>query len=292
MQHHSSFAFSYNDLQYCIAAPYVTICIKAVGCLQNKNNPEGHEGPARRFVQFGGGISADQLDWLKQQLADAKTADQHVIVCGHLPLHPDTCIGTCLLWNYEEVLQAIWDAGNVVTTITGHAHNVSLNLVSAVKMLYDARALCASSVITLHALLHMHGRQSMPCSITICRFTLHLHANTCEMLCHILYSSHTRWTTCVCDDQRLELSHTVQDGYKLDEHGVHHRVLNAVLEAEPGKDCYGWIDAYSDRLELVGVGELQSQQMPFGKGAVSVPGPKAQPDNTVQAEDATLDRQP
>ena len=94
-------------------------------CMQNKNNPEGHEGPARRFVQFGGGVSAEQLDWLKDQLADAKAADQRVIVCGHLPLHPDTCIGTCLLWNYEEVLQAIWNAGNVVATFAGHAHNVS-----------------------------------------------------------------------------------------------------------------------------------------------------------------------
>ena len=92
--------------------------------MQNKNNPEGHEGPARRFVQFGGGISSEQLNWLVQQLAHAKEAGQRVIVCGHLPLHPDTCIGTCLLWNYEEVLQAIWDASNVVATITGHAHNV------------------------------------------------------------------------------------------------------------------------------------------------------------------------
>ncbi len=97
------------------------------GRMQNKNNPEGHEGPARRFVQFGGGISAGQLDWFVQQLADARAADQRVIVCGHLPMHPGTCIGTCLLWNYEEVLQAIWDAGNVVATISGHAHNVSLH---------------------------------------------------------------------------------------------------------------------------------------------------------------------
>jgi hypothetical protein len=96
------------------------------GRMQNKNNPEGHEGPARRFVQFGGGISAEQLDWLVQQLADARDAHQRVIVCGHLPLHPGTCIGTCLLWNYEQVLQAIWDAGNVVATISGHAHNVSM----------------------------------------------------------------------------------------------------------------------------------------------------------------------
>ncbi|KAL0049678.1 hypothetical protein WJX82_007377 [Trebouxia sp. C0006] len=47
---------------------------------ENKNNPEGHEGPARRFVQFGGGISAEQLDWLVQQLADARDAHQRVIV--------------------------------------------------------------------------------------------------------------------------------------------------------------------------------------------------------------------
>lgn len=116
-------------------------------CMQNKNNPEGHEGPARRFVQFGGGISAEQLDWFVQQLADARAADQRVIVCGHLPLHPGTCIGTCLLWNYEEVLQAIWDAGNVVATISGHAHNVSLCTSHALSSLCETshcNALCTS----------------------------------------------------------------------------------------------------------------------------------------------------
>lgn len=93
--------------------------------LQNKNNPENHEGVARRFVMFGGGISSEQLSWLRQQLHDAKEAEQRVLLFSHLPLHPDTCVGTCLLWNYEEVLHAIWQAGNVVATIAGHAHNVS-----------------------------------------------------------------------------------------------------------------------------------------------------------------------
>lgn len=74
---------------------------------------------------FGGGISSDQLAWLKQQLLDAKHSGQRVVIFSHLPLHPDTCVGTCLLWNYEEVLQAIRDAGVVVATIAGHAHSVS-----------------------------------------------------------------------------------------------------------------------------------------------------------------------
>ena len=84
----------------------------------------------------------------------------------------------------------------------------------------------------------------------------------------------------------------MQDGYKVDKHGVHHRVLNAVLEREPGKDCYGWIDAYSDHLELVGVGDLDSQKMPFAEAASAVSGQHAHADDIAQAEDATLVRQP
>lgn len=84
----------------------------------------------------------------------------------------------------------------------------------------------------------------------------------------------------------------MQDGYTVDQHGVHHRVLDAVLETEPGKDCYGWIDVYSNYLDLVGVGDLQSQKMPFGEAASAVSGQQAHSDDTVQAEDATRDRQP
>lgn len=90
----------------------------------------------------------------------------------------------------------------------------------------------------------------------------------------------------------LILGNTMQDGYTVDKHGVHHRVLDAVLETEPGKDCYGWIDVYSNYLDLVGVGDLQSQKMPFGEAASAVSGQQAHADDTVQAEDATRDRQP
>ena len=33
--------------------------------------------------------------------------------------------GACLLWNYEEVLSLCRDAGNVVATFSGHAHQVT-----------------------------------------------------------------------------------------------------------------------------------------------------------------------
>ena len=82
------------------------------------------EGPERRFVKFGGGASDAQMGWLRQTLATAAADGQRVILCCHLPLHPDTCPGACLLWNYQEVLEACWHAGNVVATFSGHAHEV------------------------------------------------------------------------------------------------------------------------------------------------------------------------
>ena len=83
----------------------------------------------------------------------------------------------------------------------------------------------------------------------------------------------------------------MQDGYAVDEHGVHHRVLNAVLETKPGKDCYGWIDVYTDHLDLVGIGELDSQKMPF-VASETASQQASHADTTFKAEEATLERQP
>lgn len=69
-------------------------------CLQEKNSPDGLEGTARRFVKFGGGASAQQLAWLRQQLEEALVQDQHCIVCCHLPLQPDTCELQYSAWQY------------------------------------------------------------------------------------------------------------------------------------------------------------------------------------------------
>ncbi|CAL8470374.1 g9916 [Coccomyxa elongata] len=143
---------------------------------QEKNSPEGMEGLERRFVKFGGGASDAQLGWLRQTLAAAAAEGQRVILCCHLALHPDTCPGACLLWNYQDVLQACWQAGNVVATFSGHAH---------------------------------------------------------------------------------------EDGYAVDEHGVHHRVLSAVVETAPGRDCFGIISVFPDRLELQGYDRLASATMHF-----------------------------
>lgn len=57
--------------------------------------------------------------------------------------------------------------------------------------------------------------------------------------------------------------HAHKDGQHRDHTGIHHRVLNAVIETPPDRDCYGWVDVFEDCLQLTGVGDLQSTTMRF-----------------------------
>ena len=84
----------------------------------------------------------------------------------------------------------------------------------------------------------------------------------------------------------------MQDGHKVDQHGVHHRVLDAVLETEPGKDCYGWIDVFPTHLNLVGIGDLESQVMPFDVHQQAAEESKVHDADSEVQEEAVLDRQP
>lgn len=43
---------------------------------------------------------------------------------GAAQMHPETCTGTTLLWNYEETMRFIQGAGNVAACLAGHTHKV------------------------------------------------------------------------------------------------------------------------------------------------------------------------
>lgn len=91
---------------------------------EDKNNPTGLEGPARRFVKFGGGVGERQLAWLDGVLRAAAERGDRVLVGCHMPLEPATLpVGTCLLWNYPEVLEVLHRFDCVVACFAGHAHS-------------------------------------------------------------------------------------------------------------------------------------------------------------------------
>ena len=56
-----------------------------------------------RYVKYNGGIGESQLAWLKEILEDATAKEQKVILCSHVPLHPEAGSIKATLWNYKEV---------------------------------------------------------------------------------------------------------------------------------------------------------------------------------------------
>ncbi len=57
--------------------------------------------------------------------------------------------------------------------------------------------------------------------------------------------------------------HTHQNGHVHDEWGIHHVVLPAVLETPPGRDCFGEVLVFCDRIELRGVDAMMSLNLPL-----------------------------
>ena len=56
---------------------------------------------------------------------------------------------------------------------------------------------------------------------------------------------------------------TAQNSAATDEFGIHYLTLAAILETPPPADCFGWMDVFPDRLELTGIGEMQSGVLRF-----------------------------
>ena len=65
-------------------------------------------------------IGKQQQNWLKQELEDAKSLKQRVIVFSHMPLRPINSAEN--LWNNEEIIDIIENSSNVVAFINGHNH--------------------------------------------------------------------------------------------------------------------------------------------------------------------------
>lgn len=81
------------------------------------------DGLEKRFQSSNGAISERQLAWLEQELSESDEKGEVVIVFGHVGLHPESCEPSCLLWNYDDVLEAFDRHPSVKAYFCGHAHN-------------------------------------------------------------------------------------------------------------------------------------------------------------------------
>ncbi|NWU95411.1 ADPRM diphosphatase, partial [Upupa epops] len=92
----------------------------------NLNSPAGLKEP--QFVEFNGGFSQAQLDWLNQVLKYSDENQEKVIVAGHVPLYPGASDSVCLAWNYQDALSVIHAHQCVVCVLAGHLHDGSYSL--------------------------------------------------------------------------------------------------------------------------------------------------------------------
>mmetsp|Transcript_43609 Transcript_43609/g.68276 ORF Transcript_43609/g.68276 Transcript_43609/m.68276 type:complete len:185 (-) Transcript_43609:294-848(-) len=61
--------------------------------------------------------------------------------------------------------------------------------------------------------------------------------------------------------------HAHAGGFCVDEAGIHHRVLEAVVECPPGTDAFGIVEVYRDRLELRGYGGMKDTSFAFRRSS-------------------------
>lgn len=122
----------------------------------NLNSPEGLADLNERFVEFNGAIDATQLAWFKETLAQTSAAQEHVVVFTHIPVHPETSFPSSILWNYEELLDVIYDSGCVRAVFSGHSHLDGYRHERGVHFVVcDAILECAPHEAA-HAIVHVH----------------------------------------------------------------------------------------------------------------------------------------
>jgi len=82
------------------------------------------DGLQRRFVPFNGGLGQPQIEWLTKQFIEAKEQDEKCILMSHVPLHPKSCDGVAMIWDFPDVVTCLQNApSNVISVVLcGHDH--------------------------------------------------------------------------------------------------------------------------------------------------------------------------
>ena len=69
-----------------------------------------------------GAVGDDQLIWLEEELEKSDKLGERVIIYGHCCLSPGSCVESCLLWNYQEVIHLLNIHQSAVLYLNGHSH--------------------------------------------------------------------------------------------------------------------------------------------------------------------------
>lgn len=91
---------------------------------EDKNSAVGLHGEDRRFAEYNGALSDDQISWVEENLQEAKQLKQNVILMGHCSTYGPASDLSCLCWNAPRLLQTLQDHHQVVLCyLAGHDHS-------------------------------------------------------------------------------------------------------------------------------------------------------------------------
>lgn len=68
---------------------------------------------------WNGGVSNEQMVWLREVLNKAEKTNEKVVVIGHMPVYPKNNHN---VWNDEEIVKELEEADSVVAYFNGHNH--------------------------------------------------------------------------------------------------------------------------------------------------------------------------
>lgn len=124
------------------------------------NSSDGLLGLEQRFAEFNGAVDETQLLWLSRTLENASVKNEKVLIFTHIPIHPESCPPSCLLWNYDEVLKLLFTfSDNVRAVFSGHAHTNGHSYSHGIHFFaYDALLECAPNE-TAYAIVDLFPHQ-------------------------------------------------------------------------------------------------------------------------------------
>eukprot|EP00898_Chlorokybus_atmophyticus_P006961 jgi/Chlat1/7266/Chrsp58S06899 len=82
--------------------------------------PLGPDNP--NLHTWNGGLAQEQLEWLRQLIADAERNGERLIVCAHHPISTGVAPADHLLWNHKEVSELLEASPATALVLAGHYH--------------------------------------------------------------------------------------------------------------------------------------------------------------------------
>ncbi|KAK3281597.1 hypothetical protein CYMTET_10621 [Cymbomonas tetramitiformis] len=71
---------------------------------------------------YNGGVSSKQVAWLRRCLEDAQEKGEKVVVCGHIPLLPESACPAHCVWNFQDLTQLLLSFSCFKAYFGGHFH--------------------------------------------------------------------------------------------------------------------------------------------------------------------------